>query len=251
MKILAFMPVLNEADILPWTIRHMQAQGVSVHVLDGWSTDGSWEMLPDLGVTRERFPAAGPATEQACAEILRRIEDLASASAAAWCYLSDADEIRRSNRVGETLAEGIARVTWDGSTVIDHKVYAFSPVDDGYRGDPETSLRYCTDTAELLCTIPQQKLWQNIARVDLVGSGGHVVEFPGKRVAREKFILKHYPYRTTEQARERIRTRLARRCHAEHDKGWGIHYDALTPESEFLIDPAKLTYWRDPASPTP
>lgn len=251
MKILAFMPVLNEADILPWTIRHLQAQGVSVHVLDGWSTDGSWEMLPALGVTRERFPAAGSAKEQVCAEILRRIEVLAWESDAGWCLLNDADEIRRTNCPGETLAEGIARITYDGSTVIDHKVYAFAPVDENYHGDPENSLRYCTDTAELLCTIPQQKLWQNIARVDLASSGGHVVEFREKRVARQKFILKHYPYRTTKQARARIQARLARRCHAEHARGWGVHYDDLTPASEFLADPSTLTYWRDPALPTP
>jgi len=247
------MPCLNEADIVAWAIRHLLAQGVAVHVLDGWSTDGSWGIVQDPRVTWERFPEAGDAREQVCSAILARIEDLAVASEADWIYYSDADEIRRSSRAGETLAEGIARIDAQGFNVIDHKVYAFSPTDDGYHGDPEQYLRYCTAWDEMLCRIPQQKCWKNVGRVNLTDSGGHVVSFHGKKLAPEKFILKHYPYRTQAQARERIRTRLERRCQEEHRKGWGVHYDGLSAESNFLRDPTigTLTFWRDVEQPAP
>lgn len=220
-------------------------------MIDGWSTDGSWEMLPELGVMgRERLPAGAPGGEQTCTAILARIEALALESGADWCLINDADEIRRSSRPGETLAQGIARVDAAGFNVIDHQVYAFWPTDDGYRGDPEQYLRYF-DQSDMICHLPQQKCWKNAGRVDLVTHGGHQVEFAGKRVAPEQFLMKHYPYRTNAQATERLRTRLARRCHEEHRQGWGVHYDPIAAETNFLRDPAALTFWRDTEHPTP
>lgn len=250
MRIRAFLPALNEADILYWSVAHLLAQGIEVYVIDGWSTDGSWEMLDGLGVCgKERFPADAPANEQVCSSILARVEILAAESGADWCYLNDADEIRRSNRPGETLAQGIERVAMEGYSVIDHQVYAFWPTDDGYRGDPEQYLRYFGD--DMICHLPQQKCWKNAGRVDLVTHGGHQVEFVGKRVAPEQFVMKHYPYRTNAQATERLRTRLARRCHEEHREGWGVHYDPIAKQTNFLRDPATLTFWRDTEHPAP
>jgi hypothetical protein len=259
MIIRAFMPVLNEVDVLPWSLTHLHTQGVtSIHIIDGWSTDGSWENVIGRfailsgfsgAITAERFPVEGDSHEQTCTAILKRIEDLAAESEFDWCMINDADEIRRSSRPGETLAEGIARLDAQGYNAIDHKAYAFFPTDDGYTGDPEAYLRYFGD--DMICHIPQQKLWKNIGRVDLSTHGGHIVQFPGKRVAPEKFVMKHYPFRTNAQAGEKIRTRLERRCQEEHRAGWGVHYDAIRQTSNFIRDPASLTFWRDTEHPTP
>lgn len=75
MRIQAFMPVFSEADILPWALRHMREQGIDVHVLDGWSSDGSYEIAREwgAGVTVEHFPADAPSSEWACRPTLRRI----------------------------------------------------------------------------------------------------------------------------------------------------------------------------------
>src|SRR5687767_3568741 len=124
MKIVAFMPCLDEADILPHVLRHMLQQGVNVHVLDGWSKDGSYEIARSTaGVTAERFPADAPSPVWACRPTLARIEELAARADADWCMLNDADEWRRSNWPGETLAEGIARIDAAGYNVIDHEVF--------------------------------------------------------------------------------------------------------------------------------
>jgi len=112
-KIQCFMPVRDEADILPHTLRHLYEQDVSVHVIDGWSTDGSWEIADGAQkecsrrVTCERFPASGPDPIQNCTAILNRIEDLAAASDADWILYSDADEWRRSSIGGTLLDAGV------------------------------------------------------------------------------------------------------------------------------------------------
>ena len=51
-NVTAFMCVFNEADILPWTLKHLIDQGVQVHVIDNWSTDGSDRIA-------KRLPLAG------------------------------------------------------------------------------------------------------------------------------------------------------------------------------------------------
>ena len=72
-NVTAFMCVFNEADILPWTLKHLIDQGVDVHVIDNWSTDGSDRIA-------QRFPFAG--FEQFPGRGRRRRLPMASASSA-------------------------------------------------------------------------------------------------------------------------------------------------------------------------
>ncbi len=246
------MPVFNEADVLPYALLHLRAQGVQVHALDGWSTDDSYEILRNFGegVTVEQFPAHAPSPVQECRSILKRIEDLAANSGADWCMISDADEWRRSSRRGETLAEGIARVDKMGFNAIDFRVFAFYCTDNAWQGDPERHFRFF-DEEDLICSIPNAKCWKNLKRVDLATHGGHLVEFQGKRTYPEKWSMKHYPYRTPAQAQHKLSVRLARRCHSEHADGWGVHYDAFNLASPMIWDPNNMRYWRDTESPLP
>lgn len=249
MKILAYTIARNEADILPWSVAHLQQQGVGVYVLDNWSDDGSYEMLPGLGLEGfERWPVE-PQEIFEWGAALTCVEELAAKSGADWCYLNDADEFRRSCWPGVTLAEGIRRVDAERYTAINHRVYVFQPVDDGYKGDPEGYLRYYTPR-DPLCVPPQQKAFKNTGAVKIRG-GGHRLLFPGMRVYPEKFVLKHYPFRTQAQAAKKIRERLTRRSPAERASGWHVHYDLHRPEDNFIRDPATLKYWRDPQSPFP
>jgi glycosyltransferase involved in cell wall biosynthesis len=253
MKIQCYMPVYNEADVLPHVLRHLHEQGVSVHVIDGWSTDGSWNVMDRSefkNVTSERFPDR-PSPIQTCTDILHRIEDLAAASDADWILYSDADEWRRSWRPEETLLDAVTRADAAGFSAIDFRVFQFYCVGDGWipMFDPEVFFRFY-DQADCISRIPNRKLWKNVGRVQLAG-GGHEVTFPGMRIYPHKFTMKHYPFRTPAQAKAKIETRLARRCKEEHDKGWGVHYDQYPPGFDFCWDPAKLLYWKNTGSPLP
>jgi glycosyltransferase involved in cell wall biosynthesis len=256
-KVQCYMPVLNEADILPHTLRHLDEQGVSVHVIDGWSTDGSWEIAQSQivsEVTSERFPADGPSPVQCCTDILHRIEQLAAASDADWILYSDADEWRRAPLKNQTLIDKCASSDRAGYNAIDFHVYQFYCVDGLWRwvGDmmsPERFFRYY-DQADCISRIPNRKLWRNVGPVNLAG-GGHEVTFPGMRIDPAKYTMKHYPFRTPAQAKAKIETRRARRCQEEHDKGWGVHYDQYPPDFNFRWDPEKLLFWRDTSSPRP
>ena len=262
MKIQAFMPVFNESDILPHTLRHLHEQGCSVHVIDGWSTDGSLEIAQRDADSVERWPPAGRDPVQRCGELLKYIEDLAAISDADWCLYTDADEWRRSAVDGETLVDMCARLGDLGYNAVDFRVFQFYCVDDYWdarwkktplgRADevPSPESYFCHyDEADCISRIPNRKLWKNVGRVCL-GGGGHEVMFPGMR-ALKCGTMKHYPFRTPEQARRKIETRLARRCHEEHAKGWGVHYDQYPPDFPFCWRPEELKFWRDTRSPLP
>lgn len=267
MKIQAFMPVFNEADILPHTLRHLHEQGCEVHVIDGWSTDGSYEIAdfeirhaktgaPFRWATVERFPARQPSPLQVCRDILARIEDLAAGCDADWCLYTDADEWRRSAVAGETLAQMCERIDGEGFNAVDHQVFQFYCINDDWdaarrlrsMASPENFFRYY-DQADCISRIPNRKFWKNVGRVCL-GGGGHEIIFPGMRAIKAG-VMKHYPFRTPQQAHAKIELRRARRCHEEHAKGWGVHYDQYPPDFPFCWRPEDLKFWRDTRSPLP
>jgi glycosyltransferase involved in cell wall biosynthesis len=251
MKIQCFLPVLNEADILPHTLRHLREQGASIHVIDGWSTDGTWEVAAAAD-SRERFPAAGPDPLNHHQQILTRIEHLAEDSNADWCLYSDADEWRRSPVAGDTLADGVARVDALGFSAIDFRVFQFYCTDDlwddcGLDDSPERYFRYY-DESDCISRIPNRKLWKNVGRV-VLGGGGHEVVFPHMLISPQRFIMKHYPFRTPAQARAKVATRIARLDPAERAKGWGSHLDGY--HEPFCWDPARLKFWKYTRAPLP
>lgn len=250
-KVTAFMCVYNEADILPWTLRHLLDQGISVHVIDNWSTDNSAHCVFDAmqcsrAVQYELFPASSPSPYYSWRPLLHRVEQLAAESGADWCIHHDADEIRRSPRSGETLLKAFERVDAEGYNVVNHKVYHFMPTDDDYKGDPERHFRYYMQDHDNT-TDRHLKAWKNTGeRVDLASSGGHIARFNGMKVSPELFVLKHYPMRTSEQAERKVlRERLARYDPAERDMRWHIQYDGLACTRDWIKDSRVLKKWPD------
>jgi glycosyltransferase involved in cell wall biosynthesis len=99
-KVLAVMTVFNEKDIVQYTVSKLLKGGIQVHIIDNWSTDGSYEDLqkmassnPDL--TIERFPEQPSATYN-LENLLNKVEDIARSSKADWIIHHDSDEIREA-----------------------------------------------------------------------------------------------------------------------------------------------------------
>jgi hypothetical protein len=155
----------------------------------------------------------------------------------------DADEIRRSKHPGETLRDALARFDRAGWTAADHEVFQFWPVDDSYSGDPERSLLYF-ERPKVDTRLPHIKAWKNTGSVDLASSAAHEARFPGRYVASEKLILKHYPIRTVAQAERKVlRDRIPRYDLAERAKNWHVQYDEVARTREWIRRPETLTKW--------
>ena len=240
----AFMCVYNEADILPWTLAHLIEQGIDVHVIDNWSTDGSDRIAQQFPLAGfERFPAEGNGPIFRWELLLHRVEDLANASRASWCIHNDADEIRRSSRSTEPLIAALRRMDAAGYNAADHRVFCFHPVDELYAGDPEPYFRHYSEDG-VDNRLPHVKAWKNQGPVSLARSGGHQAEFSGRRICPEAMILKHYPIRSSQQgARKVLHERMPRFDPRERAKNWHVQYDRLAQTQEWVRDPKTLREW--------
>jgi hypothetical protein len=245
---LAIMGSYNDADIVPQTVQKLLDDGLEVHVLDNWSTDGTFEHLAYMaaesdGLVVERFPEAGPTQYHEWATMLRRKEEIAGRHPGRWIIHTDSDEVRCSPWAGISLRGGLHIVERMGFTAIDFTVCDFRPVDDRFRAgmDPEVHLRHF-ELGSRDDLFLQVKAWrQGTDRVDLASAGGHQASFPGRTVFPYKFILKHYQFRSPGQARRKVfKERKDRFSPVLRARGWHIQYDGCKEDDRFLWDPSDL-----------
>ena len=249
---LALIATYNDLDIAPQIVAKLTDDLVEVHIIDNWSTDGTFEYFAALaagreGVSVERFPQHGPTTYFEWGAILARKEEIAAHHRSRWIIHQDSDEVRRSPWADISLRCGLFVADLEGFNAIMFTRYEFVPTDDSFAQgtDPEVHFRYCRTLNGHLP--PQLKAWRQPAtRVELAASGGHEVRFAGRKVYPHPFVLKHYSLRNNEQARRKIFVeRLGRYSPAERASGWHAHYDHLTRTDTFIHNPSQCIEYVD------
>jgi hypothetical protein len=245
---LAIVGTYNDEDVAPQTVFKLLEDGIDVHVLDNWSTDGTYEQLKVLSarfgrLSIERFPASGPTEFHEWDAVLRRKEEIAVQHPERWIIHHDSDEIRRSPWAGISLRGGLYIAEQMQFTAIDFTVCEFRPVDDQFSAgmDPETMIRHF-EFGQRADHFEQVKAWrQGPDCVDLASSAGHQAWFDGRKVFPYKFILKHYPLRSPAQARRKVfierRGRFAPRL---RDQGWHVQYDDVNLDDRFIWNASEL-----------
>lgn len=232
-KVAAVLHGFNEADILPEVLDHLAAQGVEVHYFDNWSTDGSWDIAQaHLQAGRiahcARFPDAATDQYQWHAQ-LSHTTAYAATLDADWIMHHDADEIRVSPWSGVSIRDALACIGAWGYNSVDFTVLDFrfiegrSPVTERY----QSGLSHF-EFGRRPGHFRQVKCWRNHPDAELADSGGHDVQFPGRKIYPIKFLLKHYPLRNEEQAARKIhQDRLPRFVQEQQKYSWHHQYDAF------------------------
>jgi glycosyltransferase involved in cell wall biosynthesis len=239
-RVVAFMAAYNEADIIEQSVRKWTNQGVKVHVLENWSTDGTYDLLKELerrlSVTVERFPQAGPSPYFDWGAMLARIEALCGEVEADWFVRRGADEVLVSPWPDLSYKDALYFVDQAGFNCVDHTILEFHPVDNGFAAglDHEAYFKYF-DFKHLSHPF-QRKAWKNFGQqVSTIPSAGHDVIFAGRRVYPFKFLLKHYSFRSQQHGETKVfQERKARWNPKERARGWHIHYDAVKEGHRFL-----------------
>lgn len=251
---LAIIATYNDLDIFPQILSGLLEDGIHVHVIDNWSSDGTYETIKQIvsdcsgAVSIERFPESGPVQYFELRSILKRKEEIAAQYPGRWIINQDSDEVRCSPWPAVSFHTGLRRVWAEGFSAIEFACVSFRPVDNSFRAgmDPETHFRFFERPP---LNVRHVKAWcQPTTRVDLAKTGGHDARFPGRSVYPEKFILKHYPIRSLEQGQRKIfAERLGRYHPAERAVGWHLHYERFRPDDILLWKPDNLLEWgRDP-----
>lgn len=232
----AIVKAFNDSDFIAHSITTLRRQNVRVHLIDNWSTDGTFEQASmlakhDNGVTVERFPEHSPA-EFHWHSLLERTVEVAEAHGRGWYVHVESDEVRESPWPGMSLADSIAHVDACGYNAIDFTVPDFRYLAGEDVGDrPWETMRHF-EFGRRPGHFQQVKAWKYAGqRVDLATSGGHDATFDGRRVYPLKFQLRHYPLRGPRHATRKIFSeRLPRTVYERDARGWHVHYADVTPE---------------------
>lgn len=245
-RVVAIMAAYNEADVIGAVLEELISQGLEVHLLDNWSTDGT-ERIASRYLGRglrkiERFPSSGPQPHYELGQTLRRIEQLSESIDADWIVVNDADEVRRSPWSGLTLRDAIFTADQRGFNAIDYTDLEFEPTDDSFPdGGSLDHFRYFRFGTNPWHFLKINSFKRTGHPVNLVDSGGHEVHFEGRRVFPYKFLLKHYPVRTQQQGERKIfQERKQRWAQEERALGWHVHYDQVQPGDCLIKNPANL-----------
>lgn len=248
----AIVTTYNEAEIVDQLVDRLTAGGMRVHVVDNWSSDGTFEHLQDRAarddIRVERWPTSGPTPYFDLAGLLGHVERVAHESGADWVLHHDADEIHESPWPGVSLRHALWSVERWGFNAIDHVGLDFRPVDNRWQpGDDLASSFEGFELPEYSSYFTLVKGWKPQPQpVDLAGSGGHEVVFQGRRVFPYKFLIRHYPIRSQDHGEKKIlKERKDRFDPEERAKGWHTHYDKFVPGSSFLWEPTALHRWAD------
>ena len=195
MKIVALLTIRNEELYLDRCLTHLYQEGIEACVIDNGSTDRSLEIAESFrgkNVIRiEHFPFHGSFELKL---ILQNEERLAGEIKADWFIHHDADEIRQAPAPFRTLAEGISEADKLGYNAINFDEFVFLPAadDESFVGKDyvaEMSRYYFFEP----CQNRRVNAWKKgSVPIDLAGSGGHQVEFEGRRIFPENFVLRHY-----------------------------------------------------------
>ena len=246
-KVVALITAFNEEDVIAQVIGHLANEGVSVVLIDNWSSDSTVERASSLlgnGLLRiERFPESGPAPTFDLASLIKHEVEVASSENADWFIHHDADEIRRSPWPTRTLRQALFVADRAGFNAVDHTQLDFQPTDDEFA--PAESLeehfRYFIP-ASVIAQDYRVNAWKNIGEpVDLDTTGGHSVRFAGRRVFPYNFLLKHYPIRSQAHGERKVlQERKPRWNPEERRRGWHFQYDHIRQGHQFIRSPDSL-----------
>lgn len=244
-RVVAFMAAYNEEDIIVQSIEKWTEQGVRVHILENWSTDGTYGLAKELEsrfpVTVERFPKDGPSKFFDWGAMLERMETLAGELEADWFVRRGADEVLVSPWPGVSYRDALYLADQAGFNCIDHTIVEFHPVDDGFETGMDHEDYFRHFDFKNLSHPRQRKAWKNFGQpISTIPSAGHDVVFEGRRIYPFKFLVKHYSFRSQSQAEKKVfRERKARWNPKERARGWHIHYDSVQEGHRFVQLPAE------------
>lgn len=252
LPVTAIISTYNEGDVIYHVIRDLVEQDIQVYLIDHHSTDNTVaEASRWLGkglIRIETFPEesgfAIPPDVYAWRYILMRKEQIVRELGPGWYIHADADEFRESPFSGMSLREGIEKVDREGYNAINFLLLEFRPTDNSFvpGEDVRNYLKYYDDP-HLQFDNVQVKCWKYEGQpFNLWKSGGHLVEFEGRKIYPVPFICRHYPIRSQEHGLKKVfADRKKRFDDTERKAKWHAQYDHIQNENyNFLGDPEKL-----------
>ena len=215
MSVYGIAMVKDEADVIEQTVRHMKAQCDEVVVADNMSTDGTYEILRDLGVTVIRDPEKAYYQSRKMSDLAQRCRE----AGATWVVPFDADEIHMSSQgtIRDVLGTLPADVLISEAPLFDHVA----------TGKDEGGTTLKRMTYRRAAPAPLRKIAVRAVEGVTIHQGNHSAEFPG--IASPKTVtnliqVRHFPYRSVEQFVSKVRNGAAAYAASDLPETAGAHW---------------------------
>ena len=249
-KVLAILHFYNEADVLDKTIEYLLGQNVDVYLLDNWSDDGSYEIAcrlqenyPDR-IYLEHFPEKGKTGEFELYKQMEATEFISKKMNYAWFIHYDADEIRITPWQDTSLKQALYWIDKLGYNCVENTVIDFKLTE--IKQDNIFMTDTCFDFRHKFAWFNHLKTWKKTDEIDLKSTAGHTLRIRNPKVFPLKFLNKHYPFRTIEQAERKIfKERIPRFAKEKNTFGWHGHYDKYLADAGIIVDKRNLLKWND------
>jgi glycosyltransferase involved in cell wall biosynthesis len=233
MRIVALLAVRNEALYIGRCLEHLYQQGIETCVIDNESTDATLaiaEKFLGRGVFRiekQEYPGFFDLAGQ-----LNLKQSLAGEIAADWLIHHDADEIREAPAPYRSLRHGIESAENEGYNAVNFDEFVFLPTTDH---ESFEKMDYVAMMNYYYFFEPWRKrrinAWKNAGRkIDLIASGGHGVNFEGRKIFPVNFVLRHYIALSREHL---IRKYASERVYSEaeiKERGWHAQRASFAPD---------------------
>lgn len=242
MSILGYMIVRNEADIIGEVISYYRHHQIPLCVVDNGSTDGTWEILlekRDLLASLLRHETEDYDLSEMLQLAVQRCQSLGPT----WMLHVDADHFYDYHAEFDSFQSMVEAAEDASANCIQFSEYTFfvTSLDEVFVPSAQERMRYYAYHDGL----PQPRLFKNLPGVDTHTGGGHRVVYDNAPVRVFPFsgALRHYPFRTIEQAARKLRERRARYSTKGLEKGWHIQYSGTDVKDWFFDDPSVLKRW--------
>jgi len=209
MKIIGMIPVYNDEDIIEEVLEHLLSQGLELVVLDNGSTDTTYEKCRKYAergqIKLESFKTK--TYDQHWGLIIRALYDMALGQKPDWVVRIDSDEFLESGIKGMTLKDRIIQADIEGYNLIQFNVFDFFMTDNDNENAKsiKEKMLYYTYKNDF-----NYRAWKFSLAINVEWTS-HLPIFPeGKKykISPKKMVLRHYPFRSKQQAEKKIRDKI-------------------------------------------
>ena len=240
------VPVFNDGDIIKEVLEHLISQGIEPVVLDNGSTDGSFEICQEFFnkglIGLQRYES----NKFLLMEILRKLYDMALVKSPDWLIINGSDEFLESGQNDSTLKTAISKIDSEGYNLIQFNVFNFFMTENNQNSEKSVKEKmkyYSFDHDD------NYRAWKFHPGISPELKGGHSPIFPSDlkyQICPTKFVLRHYRFRSKEQADRKMKERLIRnKGTAETRTGWHNYWKVAQQNFSESVDHSTLNKYQE------
>jgi len=242
------MPVYNEADIVGQVIEHLRKQKIDMIIADDASSDATVKICERyiqrgvLEVLKERPHERWDMRRQKA-----RLHETARKYEPDWELVCGGDDFLESPYRGLTVNDAIKMEQDKGYNLIQFNCFEFWPTEKDPQDvmDVRKRIRYYSWNDDM-----QFRCWHVSSEMPIIRVDGHLPEFKQGsplRVSPNKFVLRHYRFRSYEHGLRKVfMERLPRYSPEEREAGMHHQYDKFERDRRhFVLDSSRLTRYEE------